>query len=291
MKILLFGGSGQLGYDLIKRAKELNFDVAAPVTSEVDIANRDQVVFLAEKFMPDLIVNAAAYTNVDQAEAEPEKAYLVNKDGALNVAIAANKCGSRLIHVSTDYVFDGFSSKPRKEDDPVNPLSVYGKSKLEGEKAVLQEMSEGNTLVVRTAWLHGSRGRNFVNTMLDLFKERDEIRVVDDQVGNPTWTGWLAEVILDLGRMGQCHGIVHAVCSGAISWYEFACRIYDLVRGHKGYERDVKIYRQSTEEAGRPAPRPPFSALDTTKLTGLLGRAPMSWEDGLKRHLAELGIG
>ncbi len=287
MKLLLFGSSGQLGHDLRVRAEALNFDFFASVQTELDITKQDQVIKLVRSIRPSVIINAAAYTNVDQAEKDPEEAFAVNRDAVTNISIAARDVGARLTHISTDYVFDGTSEKALTERDPVNPQNVYGRSKLEGENAALSVLGD-DALILRTAWLHGSRGKNFVQTMIRLFQEQNQIRVVNDQWGSPTWSGWLAEVILDLTRI-ECSGVMHAVCSGTASWLEVASFIYEQVGDKLESQHEVEIIPQTTEECARPAKRPRFSVLDTSRLTHVLGRAPMAWQDGIKAHLKELG--
>ena len=288
MKILLFGGAGQLGFELTKRAGDLNFEVVSPVASEVDISSAEQVRFITERVKPDLVINSAAYTAVDKAETEQDEAYKVNRDGARNVAAAAKECGSGVIHISTDYVFDGEKGTPLSETDPTNPESVYGASKLAGEQAVFDVFGPA-ALVVRTSSLHGQRGENFIHTMLKLFAERDVVKVVSDQFMSPTWAGWLAEVVLDLGRM-RAGGVVHASCAGAISWLDFAQRIYELATPPAGMQTwRAELAPISVAELGRPAKRPRFSVFDTSKLAGLLGRPPIAWEDGLRNHLREIG--
>ncbi len=288
MKILLFGGSGQLGADLISRASDLNFEVVAPVISEIDICDSEQVRFLAERVGPDVVINSAAYTNVDGAETDRENAFRVNSDGARSVAMACKAVGSRMIHVSTDYVFDGSSTRPYSEESQTNPLNVYGASKLGGEHAVMEILGE-RVLIARTAWLHGARGANFIQTMIKLFSERELIKVVDDQIGSPTWSGWLAETILDLGR-ANASGIFHTVCSGSTSWFGLACYILGLVRDRIPGGTRVRIEPQTTAEANRKANRPANSVLDCAKLTEVLGRPPIPWQDGVRGHLLELGL-
>ena len=285
MKILLFGGSGQLGCEITERAKDLNFEIVFPVVSEINITEKEQVLFLTKKVQPELVVNAAAYTAVDQAEEEADDAFLINRDGAGNVALAAKEAGARMIHISTDYVFDGTATQPIKEEAAPNPLSVYGKSKLAGEHQV-QEILGDRALILRTSSLHGKCGENFVHTMLNLFKEKESLSVVNDQRMSTTWAGWLAEVILDLGRI-ECGGIMHACCGGDITWYDFATKIYEFVSNRLDHQ--IKINPVTTEEFPRPAARPKYSVLDTTKLRETLGRQPILWEDGLKGHLKDLG--
>lgn len=287
MKILLFGGSGQLGYDLIRRAVDLNFEIVAPVTSEVDITDRGEVGRIVRNIAPSIVINSAAYTAVDKAEEDPERAHAVNAVGAELVAEACNQRGVRLIHISTDYVFDGTASVQLTEESPVNPINVYGRTKLEGEQAVLRILGEKG-LVVRTASLYGQRGANFVGTMLKLFAERERVSVVADQWMSPTWTGYFAEVILDLCRL-PCSGILHAACEGAVSWFTFAEAIarFSSVRLPSG-ER-VIVEPTTAEAFARPAKRPRYSALDCGKLAALLGRPSLHWEEALREYLHEIG--
>ncbi len=289
MKILLFGGSGQLGFEVQKRAFDLDFEVISPVLSEVDITNAQQVRFLAKQVGPDLILNAAAYTAVDKAETDREEAYRINRDGAAVVALAARDLNCRMIHVSTDYVFDGAGNSPLTETSPTNPINVYGASKLEGEREVLKLLGDQG-LVVRTSSLHGQRGENFVHTMIKLFSEREVVKVVDDQWMTATWAGWLAEVLLDLGRM-KCGGIVHAACSGALTWFDFATAIHNQVKAKNEAIGRCRVERTSVKEFVRPAKRPLYSVLDCSRLATLLGRKPITWQEGLRNHLSEIGYG
>lgn len=288
MKILLFGGSGQLGYEIQTRSYDLNFEVVSPVASEINISEGQQVAYLAEQIKPDLIVNCAAYTLVDKAEEERETAHKINCIGARNVAQAAKAINARLIHISTDYVFDGETDRALDEEHQTNPLNVYGQTKLEGEREIQKLYSEGS-LILRTSSLYGQRGQNFVRTMLDLFRTKDTVRVVKDQIMSPTWAGWLAEVILDLGRI-NVSGIVHASCAGETSWFDFAAKILELSKDGLGNDIKVKLEPITAAEFSRPAKRPRYSVLDTSKLAGILGRKAITWEEGLERHLKEIGI-
>lgn len=288
MKILLFGGTGQLGYELKKRADDLTFQLISPVTAEVDITEREQVKFLITSIVPDIVINSAAYTAVDKAEEEVDRAFLVNRDGARNVAEACALANCRMIQISTDYVFDGSLGRPLREDDPTNPLSVYGRSKLEGEQAVSQSLGE-NALIVRTQALYGQKGANFVRTMLGLFAEREVLKVVNDQWVSPTWAGWLAEVLLDFARM-RSSGVVHASCSGVVSWHEFASEILALARPYFDGAKLARIEETTADELRRPAKRPVFSAFDTTKLSEMLGRQAITWREGLSQFLTEIAV-
>ena len=288
MKILLFGGSGQLGLEVQKRAEDLHFEVVSPVISEVNISDFEQVERLARKLKPTLIVNCAAYTNVDKAESEPELAYAINAEGARNVAIIAREHHAKLLHISTDFVFDGSVRRPLTESDPVNALSIYGKSKLAGEKAILEEYPEA-ALIIRTSSLHGAKGHNFVHIMLNAFEHKAVVKVINDRFMSVTWAGWLAEVILDLVRMKAC-GVVHACCAGALSWYDFALEIKALVMEGMPKAHAVKIEPIAAAQYPLPARRPDYSVMDCTKVETLLGRKAMSWKEGLAQHLIEMGL-
>lgn len=288
MKILLFGGEGQLGYELMKRARDLNFEMVSPLESEVDITEKEQVLIIANNVQPDIIINAAAYTAVDKQEEEQELAFKVNCDGAACVAAAAKATKSRLIHISTDYVYGGSFTEPIKEDAPTMPPNVYGKSKLAGDEKV-KDLLGSKALIIRTASLHGQKGQNFVHTMLKLFSERDVVKVVNDQRMSPTWAGWLAEAILDLSRI-ECGGIVHACSGGNVSWYEFATEILSLAMQKLENGESIRIEPVKTEEFPRPAKRNSFSVLDTSKLALLLGRPPLEWKEGLRAHLKEIDM-
>lgn len=287
MRILLFGGSGQLGYEIRSRSQDLNFELISPVMSEVDIGDANQPIYLAKQLKPDVIINSAAYTAVDQAESEPEEAFRINRDGARNAARAAAEVNGRLIHISTDYVYGGDAAAPIKEGSPVNPLSVYGRSKLEGDEAVLEVMGD-NALILRTSSLHGQRGVNFVHTMIKLFEEREHVSVVGDQYMSPTYAGWLSEVILDLSRM-TIGGLMHASCSGVISWFDFAKKIHELAEIGGRAPIRAKLSPTTMSEFKRPAKRPRYSALDCSKLEAVLGRKTMPWELGVRIHMREIG--
>ena len=288
MKIALFGGSGQLGAELRSRAGALDFELCSPVRKEVDITESAQVRGVLENLAPDVVINAAAYTAVDKAEEERELAYAINAEGARNIAEACVGVGARLIHISTDYVFDGSLGRLLCEEDVVNQLSVYGASKLEGEKACLEILPD-KSVIVRTQALYGRSGINFVSTMLQLFENREEIRVVDDQFVSPTWAGWLAEVILDLVRT-EIAGVVHASNSGVVSWFEFAQTIKVLAQSKLGLHSATTILPVSAAEYKRPATRPVYSAFDTTRLEGVLKRPIMHWNRALEAYLDELKV-
>ena len=285
MRILLIGASGQLGFEVALRSCAAGFALTAPQPRDLDITQGAQVFGLCRSCRPDVVINCAAYTAVDKAEEEKELAYQVNQGGVRCLALAAKDANCRLIHISTDYVFDGAAKSPIDENSPVNPLGVYGASKLAGEREVLQVLGERG-LVVRTSSLHGQNGINFVHTMLRLFASRGLVRVVDDQYMSPTWAGWLAEILLQLAGQRRS-GIVHACCSGVISWYDFADAILGLVRAR--VRKDARVERIKCAQYVRPAKRPAYSALECSKLSGWIGRAPIPWQDGLKLHLRDIG--
>lgn len=288
MKILLFGGSGQLGYELTKRAHDLRFELASPVTKEVDITNQSQVTSLVSSLQPDVVINSAAYTAVDKAEEDAARAFAINSDGVRIIAEACAAKQVRLIHVSTDYVFDGLLGRPLREDDPVNPVSVYGRSKLAGEEHVRRILGDAG-VIVRTQALYGQKGVNFAQTMIKLFAEREVLKIVDDQWVSPTWAGWLAEAILDLVRL-PAKGTFHASCEGIVSWYEFATAIHELARAHFNGRPMARLEKTTAAELNRPARRPVFSAFNTEKLREMLSRPIMPWQQGLREYLREMHI-
>lgn len=288
MKILLFGGSGQLGYELKKRAADLEFELVSPVTKELDITDKTQVFNLLRSLEPTTVINSAAYTAVDKAEEEQDRAFAINSHGVRNISEACAKTGARLIHISTDYVFDGALGRKLNEEDKVNPLGVYGRSKLEGEEFVSSICGDLG-LVVRTQALYGQKGVNFVHTMLKLFGEREVLKVVNDQFVSPTWAGWLAETLLDIVRL-PATGVLHASCEGVVSWYDFAREIQQLSLASYEGRPVARIEPTSAVELNRPAKRPTFSAFDTTRLTGILGRPVMPWQVALSSFLREIGV-
>jgi dTDP-4-dehydrorhamnose reductase len=288
MKILLFGGSGQLGFEIIKRANDLNFEIISPVTSEMDISEEKQVRFLAKQVQPDIIFNCAAYTAVDKAEEDIERCYQINRDGARNAALAAKDVSTRLIHISTDYVFEGNKHSALSEDEETGPLNQYGKSKLAGEAEIMKFYPD-KSLILRTSSLYGQKGVNFVRTMLELFRTKELVKVVNDQFMSPTWAGWLAEVMLDLSRI-KASGIVHACCKGETNWFEFAGLILEEARGKLNPKENLELAPIPASDYARPAKRPAYSVMDCSKLAKLLGREPISWQEGLRFHLSEIGM-
>jgi dTDP-4-dehydrorhamnose reductase len=256
-----------LGQDVIRAA---GADAVGFTHAELDVTDATAVrEALADA---EFVLNCAAYTAVDRAEEEPELALQVNRDGARNVAEAAAAAGAGVVYVSTDYVFDGTKSSPYVESDPPNPLSAYGRSKLEGEHATLEANPRGQ--VVRTSWLYGAGGGNFVARMLRLGGDREALKVVDDQIGSPTFTGHLARVLVELAQADGA-GIVHVTGAGSCSWFEFARAIFERTG------IDVEVQPCTTDEFPRPAPRPANSVLASERGAPELP----AWQDGLEAYL------
>lgn len=271
MRIFLTGATGQLGLALQQVLKD--HAVAAPPETEADITEPG-IVDRIVAARPEVVIHAAAYTDVDGAESNVDRAYAVNAGGTRHVAEGAAKVGARLIAVSTDYVYDGRKTTAYREEDPVAPLSVYGASKLAGEREAMTVKSDA--VILRTAWLYGD-GKNFVRTMLRLAQERPELRVVHDQIGSPTYAVDLARAVRALLDT-RAAGVYHAVNSGACSWYEFAVAILRM----NGLQ--TRVVPIPTSELARPARRPAHAVLDCAKLTAL-GIGMRSWQDALADYL------
>lgn len=279
MKVLITGAQGQLGKDLQDRFNAVgDYKVFSFGHDELDITQPNRVQELITTIGPDIVIHAAANTDVDGCELEPDNAYRINALGSRNIAVASAKTGAKLVYISTDYVFDGKAQRPYTEFDATNPISVYGKSKLAGERYVAGLSDK--YFIVRTSWLYGQHGHNFVKTMLRLAKEKNELAVVDDQIGSPTYTKDLARFIGNLVQT-ELYGIYHATNTGSCSWYKFARTIFDIA----GLNH-IKVRPISTSELGRPAPRPPYSVLDhyCIRLEGLTDLR--SWEEALQEYLS-----
>ena len=283
MRILVLGASGQLGTDLVRAGVAASYDVTGLTHGDCDVTNVASVRDALQARQPDVVVNCAAWTKVDGAEAHEPEATRINGAGAGNVATVCAELGVRLCHLSTDYVFDGSASEPIREDTNPNPVSAYGRSKLAGERAVRDVLGDG-AIIVRTAWLYGADGPNFVLTMLKLARERGELRVVADQVGSPTWAGDLAPAILRLLEHDTARGIFHITNSGETSWHGFAVAIMERV----GLTA-VPVHAITTSEYPTPAVRPRYSVLDNTRWCSL-GEPPLPpWRDGLAGYLRTSG--
>jgi len=286
--ILVFGGNGQLGRELVVRARAEAIPLAAIGRSEADIADPVAVAAAFDRYRPKLVVNAAGYNRVDQAESEPEAAERTNAIGPAVLASAANSRGLPLIHVSTDYVFDGRKSGPYREDDAVAPLSAYGRSKERGEQAV--RAAAHQHLILRTAWLFGAHGANFLKTVLRLAEERDRLEFVADQRGSPTAAADLAQAILIVCRAVErgpvAWGTYHVAGSTETSRYGLACAIVEAQARFTG--RRPKVDRVSSAEFGARARRPAQSVLDSSKFAAAFGFRPGGWEVAVERTVAEL---
>lgn len=270
--ILVVGANGMLGRDMMA----LIGDTARGVDiDEIDITSLESTERIIRTLKPETVINCAAYTDVDGCETNVETAMQVNGEGVAHLAMATREIGARLVHVSTDYVFNGSKGSPYVEDDAPCPLGVYGESKLAGE---LNAGFNPDHLIVRTQWLYGLHGKNFVETMLRLAVEKDEISVVDDQVGSPTWTVDLSHAVLSLLKSGH-RGVYHAANSGFCSWNEFAKAIFEEAG------LSVKVNGMTTDELNRPARRPLYSILDCSKLEQDAGFRPQAWRSALKTYL------
>jgi dTDP-4-dehydrorhamnose reductase len=278
IKALVVGSSGLLGSELVSSFKERDIPAIGFSRAELDITDEKKSRMKIAEIEPVVVVNCAGYTRVDRAEEEPELAFLVNCDGARYIARAARKVKAKVVYISTDYVFDGEKRAPYSEEDEANPLSVYGRSKAEGERGVISENPDH--LIIRTSWLYGVKPPNFVLTILEKATKEPVIRVVSDQLGSPTYAHDLAECIIALIEKKAC-GTYHFTNSGETSWYRFALKIVEIAAINK-----VNIVAITSEEAGRKANRPRYSVLDLSKVSFLLGRAPRRFEEALADFLS-----
>ena len=252
MKILITGSNGMLGHDLIEVLKDKH-ELLLTTSKTLDITDGDSVMDFILKSNPDIVINSAAYTDVDGCESNPDLAYNVKGEGVKNLALACREVDCPLVHISTDYVFNGQNDRPWVEDDEIGPISIYGKSKLEGEEHIKEILEK--YFIVRTAWLYGVNGRNFPRTMLELAQNHSEITVVYDEVGTPTYTPDLAKGISELIETDY-YGTYHLTNSGNCSWCEFARYIFEVA------DVDVNVIPVTASEFARPAPRPSYSVLE-----------------------------
>ncbi|MFJ2991680.1 dTDP-4-dehydrorhamnose reductase [Pandoraea sp. NPDC087047] len=290
-RILLTGATGQVGWELARCLQGMG-DVHAPGRNEMDLLDTDSVVRTLRDFAPDLIINPAAYTAVDRAETDEAAAYQVNAVVPGIMAEAAKRLGALVVHYSTDYVFDGTSSTPYREDEPTNPRNAYGRTKLAGEAAIAA--SGANHLVLRTSWVYGTRGANFLLTVQRLARERDELRIVADQHGAPTWCRTIAELTSQVLVQGLCEtgidadfwrergGLYHLTAAGQTTWHGFTEAILDL----SAPERRPNVVAIPTSAYPLPAKRPAYSILDNDKLARTFGVRAPDWRDALQLCLA-----
>ena len=295
-RILLAGIAGQLGQELKQTLSPLG-EVIGVGREKMDLTQPDKIRRVIGEVKPDLIVNAAAYTAVDRAETETELAKLINAIAPGIIAEEARRLGAILLHVSTDYVFDGQKNTPYTEEDVTNPMNVYGQTKLAGEERISKSGAE--CIILRTAWLYGNHGKgNFVKTMLRLGAEREEIRVVVDGVGSPTWTRDVAEAIAQLLSPVKIEqipltstNIYHFTNSGVASWYDFAVAIFEEAK-RLGFPLKIKqVVPITTSEYPTPAQRPAYSVLSSQKISAVLGTHPPHWQVSLRKMLKQYSVG
>ncbi|MBA3259572.1 MAG: dTDP-4-dehydrorhamnose reductase [Gemmatimonadales bacterium] len=285
-KALITGAGGQLGIELRATAPP-GWLVTACDSRELDVTRTEVVSEVLEREAPSVVLNAAAFTSVDAAEDEPARAEAVNVRGAANVAEAARRIGARMIHLSTDFVFDGAQGRPYTPSDPPRPLGVYARTKLAGEREV-ERVSRGEALVIRTAWVYSAHGRNFVRTMLGLMQERESLGVVADQIGTPTWARPLAEALWRAAALPALRGIHHWTDAGVATWYDFAEAIQEEALGAGLLTRRVAIRPLRTGEYPAKARRPSFSVLDKTATWAVLGGPARHWRANLRLMLGGL---
>lgn len=274
-KLLVTGCNGQLGRQIQKEYETEDVVLICTDVGELDIADHAQVLEFVRQQQPDVIINCAAYNAVDACEHEWDTAYRINAIGPRNLAIASRETGAKLIHISTDYVFEGNADRPYTEFDDVHPVSAYGKTKLEGERFVRQFADR--YFILRTAWLYGD-GNNFAKTILRLSENHDEVRVVCDQFGSPTSTAELAKVI-HLLEPTENYGLFHATCEGNCSWADFAEEVFRLAG------KSTRVTRVTTEEYGSPTKRPAYSVLDNYMLRLTTNHRMAHWKDAIREYL------
>ena len=284
MKILVTGVTGQLGSEVAARFRQSEHEVIAADRRLLDFLQPVQAAAVIRLQQPDWVINCAAYTQVDRAESEPEQAFIINRDTPAQLAQAVAAYGGRLLQLSTDFVFDGTQTRPYVEDDATNPLGVYGRSKLEGEQAVQRELP--GVVILRTAWVYGVHGHNFVKTMLRLATAGSPLRVVSDQRGTPTWTSDIVAAIVALVDQ-QASGVFHFTASGETSWHGFASAILEEAASAGFTIKTGKVEPIATTEYPTPATRPAYSVLNTNRISACLPFTIPAWRDSLKNMLQE----
>ena len=290
MKLLIIGSKGQLGSELVRKCKKSNFSFLALDLPEFNITDMSQVEKTLADFKPSIIINASAYTNVDEAETDSKIAFSVNSDGPANLAVSCDKNRIPIIHVSTDYVFDGTKSQPYFESDPVSPLGVYGKSKEEGESKLRSILKQH--IIVRTSWLYGTYGNNFVKTMLRLGNEKEIIKVVSDQYGCPTCAADLAEAVVDISKIIAQNfkiiwGTYHYCGLGITTWHKFAKTIFEIASQYQNYKVS-SVDAITTAQYPTRTKRPAFSALDCGLIKKHFGINTKPWQESLKKTIKRM---
>lgn len=281
MRVLITGASGQIGRATVESAPGMA-TVLGLTREECDIANAAAVATFLRDFRPEVVVNAAAYTAVDKAETEPAEAERANVQGVHVLATATRDIGARLLHISTDYVFDGLSSTPYRPDSRTAPLNVYGMTKLKGELAA-QSVSGLNLAILRTAWVYDASGRNFLTTMIRLMRERGQVEVVTDQIGSPTAADSVAEALWALATMPHLKGIFHWTDAGVASWYDFAVAIAEESAQAGLMPPNVRVFPIATSRFPAPARRPSCSVLDKEATASSLGLTGLHWRIRLRK--------
>lgn len=285
VRVLITGAGGQVGRMLLETPPD-GFEAIACAHANLDVSAGEAVHELIGRLRPAVIINAAAYTAVDKAESEPDAAQRINAQGPGYLAAAARECGARMIHISTDFVFDGAASVPYRPDSATHPLSVYGRTKRDGERAVLEALP-GHSTIVRTAWVYAATGANFVRTMLRVMLANGAVRVVADQVGTPTAARSLAEVLWRIAGNPDIHGIHHWTDAGVASWYDFAVAIAEEGAELGLLPPEVTVTPITTADYPTPARRPPYSVLDKSSLVAH-GLTPVHWRKRLRAVLKEI---
>ena len=286
MKMLLVGKNGQVGSSLVDQLNTLtDITLLALDRVQLDITDATKVDQLVAEFQPDIIINAAAYTAVDKAEQEQKLAYAINRDGPCNLAVAAQKVDATIIHISTDYVFSGDKSGSYSETDDTQPQGEYGRSKLAGEKAVAAACAKH--VILRTAWVFGEHGNNFVKTMLRLAKTRDTLAVVADQFGGPTYAGDIASAIVSIAKQiasnNPAYGIYHYSGFPQVSWHDFAQSIFTIAQNQGFLNQAINVNKISTQDYPTPVKRPANSRLNCDKINKTFGIQQSDWQTALKR--------
>lgn len=288
MKVLVAGAGGQVGRELCRTAPP-DVQLLAMGRAELDVGDFGAIQRVVSSFGPDVVMNAAAYTAVDAAESSPEVAALVNATGPRLLAKAvAHRPGCRLVHVSTNYVFDGDCSQAYGTNAPPNPQNVYGRTKLAGERAVLETLPS-HSVLLRTSWVYAAGGKNFLTTMLRLMREKGVVRVVDDQIGTPTAAGSVSSVIWRLARDSRLCGIYHWTDAGVASWYDFAAAIADIGCAMRLLPEMPEIIPIPSSDYPQAARRPPFGVLDNRRTSQVLRLSPVHWRHSLTGVMASIG--